>query len=85
MACTKERTFHYDQIKYLKLAVVDVWKNSQQTLLSKCKSSVVFGGDERANSPGHSAKYGPYKIVDMSINKVIHIELVQVIAINSYL
>ena len=73
MACIKERTFHYDRIKYLKPAVVDVWKNSQQTLLSKCKSSVVI---ERANSPGHSAKYGPYKIVDMSINKVIHIELV---------
>ena len=85
MACIKERTFHYHQTKYLEPAVVDVWKNSQQTLLSKCKSPVAIGGDGRADSPGHSAKYGSYGIVDMSTNKVIHIDLVQVIAVNSYL
>ena len=85
MACIKERTFHYHQTKYLEPAVVDVWKNSQQTLLSKCKSPVVIGGDRRADSPKHSAKYGSYRIVHMSTNKFIHIEVVQVIAVYSYL
>ena len=76
MACIKERTFHLHQTKYLEPVVVDVWKNSQQTLLCKCKSPVVIGGDGRADSPGHSAKYGFYGIVDMSTNKVMHIESV---------
>ena len=76
MACIKERTFHYHQTKYLELSVEHVWKTSQQALLSKCKSPIVIGGDGRADSPGHSAKYGSYGIVKMSINKVIHIELV---------
>ena len=84
MACIKERTFYYYQIKYLEPSVVHVWKTSQQALLSKCKSPIVIGGDGRADSPGHSAKYGSYGIVKMSTNKVIHIELVQVIVVNSY-
>ena len=78
MACIKERAFHYHQTKYLTLSVIHVWKHSQQSLLSKCTSPVVIGGDGRANSLGHSAKYGSYGIIDMKTNKVIHIELVQV-------
>ena len=37
-----------------------------------------IGGDGRADSPGHSAKYGSYGIIDLDDNKVLHIELVQV-------
>ena len=61
-----------------KLSVIHVWKRSQQALLSKCRSPVIIGGDGRADSPGHSAKYGSYGIIDMSTNKVLHIQLVQV-------
>ena len=78
MACIKERAFHYHQKKYLAQSVIHVWKHSQRALLSKCTSPIVIGGDGRADSPGHSAKYGSYGVIDMSTNKVIHIELVQV-------
>ena len=55
-----------------------MWNHRQQQLLSECKLPLTIGGDGRADSPGHSAKYGSYGIIDLSTNKVLHIELVQV-------
>jgi solute carrier family 8 (sodium/calcium exchanger) len=40
---------------------------------------VVVGGDGRADSPGHCAKFGSYSIMDLQRNKVLDIQLVQVI------
>ena len=78
MACIAERTFFYHQTNYLAPSVIYVWKRSQQVLFSKFRSPVIIGGDERADSLGHSAKYGSYEMIDMSTSKVLHIELVQV-------
>ena len=60
---------------------MSVWKHKQLQLLAECASQdspLIIGGDGRADSPGHSAKYGSYGIIDLSTNKVLHIELVQV-------
>ena len=84
MACISDRTFYYHQTKYLEPSIIHVWKHSQQELLSKCRSPVVIGVDGRADSPGHSAKFGSYGIIDMNTNKVIHIELVQVRTFHYY-
>ena len=84
MACISDRTFYYHQTKYLEPSIIHVWKHSQQELLSKCRSPVVIGADGRADSPGHSAKFGSYGIIDMNTNKVIHIELVQVRTFHYY-
>ena len=81
VACISERTFYYHQRQYLQPAVLSVWGSMQQTLLAQCRTRgnpLSVGGDGRADSPGHSAKYGSYGIIDLDINKVIHIELVQV-------
>ena len=62
-------------------AVVAVWGTTQVELLALCRASgnpLIIGGDGRADSPGHSAKYGSYRIIDLTSNKVIHLELVQV-------
>ena len=40
-----------------------------------CGTPLSVGGDGRADTPGHSAKYGLY---GLDTNKVIHIQLVQV-------
>jgi hypothetical protein len=40
--------------------------------------SVVLGGDGRADTPGHSAKYGTYSMVDLDDGVVVDIQLVQV-------
>jgi len=58
-----------------------VWKAEQSRLLAECKawdSSLSIGDDGKADSPGHSAKYGSYALIDLKINKVIHIKLVQI-------
>ena len=39
---------------------------------------MVAGGDGRCDSPGHSAKYGTYSIVDTVSSKVLDFSLVQV-------
>lgn len=42
---------------------------------------LVLGGDGRANSPGHCAKYGSYSTIDLEQAIVVDIQLVQVIYI----
>ena len=37
-----------------------------------------LGGDGRSDSPGHSAKYGAYTLMDLHHNMVLDVELVQV-------
>lgn len=52
----------------------------QKTLLEKAKQSgkaVVLGGDMRADSPGHCAKYGSYTMMSLDDNRVVDIQLVQ--------
>ena len=41
-------------------------------------TEVVEGGDGRCDSPGHSAKYGTYSIVNTASSKVLDFSLVQV-------
>ena len=58
VACITDRTFYLHQTHYLEPSVLSVWSHKQQQLLSACKLPLTIGGDERADSPGHSAKYG---------------------------
>ena len=37
-----------------------------------------LGGDGRIDSPGHSAKYGAYSLMDLEHNVILDVELVQV-------
>ena len=81
VACISDRTFYYHQSQYLQPAVLSVWECKQEKLLAQCRTQGIplsVGGDGRADSPGHSAKYGSYGIIDLDSNKVIHMELVQV-------
>ena len=80
VACFTDRTFYYHQKRYLEPAVISVWEAKQSTLLAQCLSTgdpLVISGDGWADSLGHSAKYGSYRIIDLVSNKVIHLELVQ--------
>ena len=82
VASISDRTFYYHQSSYLQPAILSVWETKQQKLLTECRSRgtpLSLGGDGRADSPGHSAKYGSYGIIDLDTDKIIHIELVQVI------
>ena len=76
-----QKTFFRHQRKYLQPAVSCVWKHSQELILTTLKdkgSSLVLGGDGRSDSPGHSAKYGSYSVLELTCNKIVDFKLVQV-------
>lgn len=64
----------------MKLCIIhfQVWNEAQKDLLEKIELPVALAGDGRADSPGFSAKYGTYTMLDMKTNKILHAELVQV-------
>lgn len=39
---------------------------------------LILGGDGRADTPGHSAKYGSYAMLDLNLMMVVDFQLVQV-------
>lgn len=76
-----QRTFFRHQSHFLLPAVSRVWEKEQSALIAEAQKKRVplcLGGDGRADSPGHSAKYGSYSIIDLDNGKVIDIQLVQV-------
>ena len=74
------RTFFYHQKNFLFPAVLHFWERYQAALIAKVKAlkDVVWSGDGRFDSMGHSAKYGVYTMFCNAILKVVHFELIQV-------
>ncbi|XP_055366648.1 uncharacterized protein LOC121202406 [Betta splendens] len=72
-------TFRQHSRSFVEPAIISVWKTWQNSILLHLsqKDKVIFGGDMRADSPGHSAKYGSYTMVDLTINRVVDLQLVQ--------
>ena len=74
-------TFFRHQSAYLQPTINFIWLRDQEKLLSTLKKNKVklqVGGDGRADSPGHSAKYGTYSLIELSCNKIVDFQLVQV-------
>ena len=74
-----QRNFTSIQKKYLFPVVNKKFREHQEEVLDKVRNTeVVAGGDGRCDSPGHSAKYGTYSIVDTNSSKVLDFSLVHV-------
>ena len=74
-------TFFRPQQQYLYPAVASVWKEQQFDLLGKLqreKKPLMLGGDGRADSPEHSAKYRSYTFMDLTTSHILDFQLVQV-------
>jgi len=74
-------TYYSHAQQYLQPTIISLWQDTQSELLLKLSSrtgDLIIGGDMRADSPGHCAKYGSYTVVELRSNKVIDIQLVQV-------
>ena len=79
-------THHYKTQKTILFPVVEqTWIKSQSAILKQMKqsSSVDVCGDGRCNSPGHSAKYGTYTLMDEKTNLIIEFRVVQVTEVTS--
>ena len=77
----KSRTFFYHQSRFLFPAILKYWETYQSSLVNKMKSTknIIWSGDGRFDSMGHSAKYGVYTIFASPEMKIVHFELLQVL------
>ena len=74
-----KRTFYRHQKFYLIPIINDEFHRRQRILIDERRGKEIsVGGDARCDSPGHTAKYGSYTFMDVSSNKVLDIQLVQV-------
>ena len=76
-AAIKPWAFYEHQRCYLHQAI----SNEQMTMvknLHEFDEPLSLRGDGRSDSPGHSAKYGAYTLMDLHHNMVLDVELVQV-------
>ncbi|CAG2243279.1 unnamed protein product [Mytilus edulis] len=65
---------------YLYPAIGHVWHNYQNDYandIQQQQRSVTLGGDGRADTPGHSAKFGSYTMLDLDEGVVVDIQLLQ--------
>ena len=79
--CFSRQTYHKHQRNYLIPVIVQMWKEEQENLvkrLAKLEGGVVLSGDGRSDSPGHSAKYGAFTVIEQRTNKVLDVQLVYV-------
>jgi len=63
------------------VAASKVWSRLQTQyieVLQAFNEPLTIGGDGRCDSPGHSAKYGSYNLMELRHNVVLDVELVQV-------
>ncbi|XP_028516206.1 uncharacterized protein LOC110243638 [Exaiptasia diaphana] len=73
------RTYFRHQRNYLFPIVLSYWEKYQESLVKKLKEmkDVVWTGDGRFDSMGHSAKYGAYSMFSTTVMKIVHFEIVQ--------
>ena len=73
------RTFSNLQYGYLVPSVLRTWDLEQADRFNDLQGQdLTIGGDARCDSPGHSAKFGSYTLMNLNSNKIMHVELVQV-------
>ena len=80
-ATITRKTFLRHQKAFLQPAISYIWKEEREAIfhhLIITNEALVLGRDGRADSPGHSAKYGSYSVIDLKQSKVVDIKLVQV-------
>ncbi|XP_063066590.1 uncharacterized protein LOC134458292 [Engraulis encrasicolus] len=64
--------------RFLEPAVIHSWHQLQDTEVESVRhKKVKLGGDMRADSPGHCAKYGTYSLMNLETNSIIDLQLVQ--------
>ncbi|KAL2093122.1 hypothetical protein ACEWY4_010434 [Coilia grayii] len=72
-------TFRRHARAFIEPAVIHHWKVTRDATLQRLsqEEKVILGGDMRADSPGHCAKYGSYTMMDLRTNTIMDIQLVQ--------
>uniref|UniRef100_UPI00358F5049 uncharacterized protein n=1 Tax=Myxine glutinosa TaxID=7769 RepID=UPI00358F5049 len=80
VAGISSRTFSRHQNMMLFPAIKHVWLENRKWLVASLQAEhrgLMLGGDGRCDSPGHSAKFGSYAIMELVAKVIIDVELVQ--------
>ncbi|CAJ0961861.1 unnamed protein product [Ranitomeya imitator] len=73
-----EKTFYRYQSKFLFPAIDIAWKTEQANVKKEIiTKNIIVSGDGQCDSPGHSAKYCVYTVMDTISDKIIDFEVVQ--------
>ena len=80
LAAYSARTYFNHQKTFLFPVILKYWERYRASLIAKLKDmkDVIWSGDGRFDSMGHSAKYGAYTMFSSTVLKVVHFELLQV-------
>ena len=80
-----ESVFYDTQQRFLFPVLNQAWKNEQEIVRQELvnKGAINLNGDGRCDSPGHSAKYGTYTLMDNDSGKVVVFSVVQVSEVTS--
>ena len=81
VASISESTYYHHTSSYVNPVIIQQWKEHQQQLLhslSGNENGLVLAGDGRCDSPGYSAKFGSFTLLEQQINRVVDFQLVQV-------
>ena len=71
--------FYLIQDRYLFPVVTDTWEAHQEAALVCAEEQTLWlSGDGRCDSPGHSAKYCTYSLMDQNSGNILDFQLVQV-------
>jgi hypothetical protein len=77
-------TFLSNQKGYLLPSVRNVWKSEQEKIIESLQGKKsILGGDGRSCSPGHTAKYTSYCLMELNLCKILDVRLVQVTEANN--
>ena len=80
-----ESVFYNTRQRFLFPVLNQAWKHEQETVRQELvnKGAININGDGRCDSPGHSAKYGTYTLLDDDSGKVVAFSVVQVSEVTS--
>ena len=79
VACVSTSSYYRHVGSYVNPTVIQTWKLHQSELFEELSNTgLVLAGDGRCDSPGFSAKYGSYTLMEQQVNKVLDFQLVQV-------
>lgn len=76
-----QSTFFQHQRSFIEPTITNTWREEQDKIVQQLQSNVKplsLEGDAQCDSPGFSAKYGSYTVMDLKENLIIDIQLVQV-------
>ena len=80
-------TFFKHQRDILFPVIAGAWRKKKHDILQELAAQnreITLIGDGRCDSPGFSAKYGTYTVMDSVTSKIVELEVVQVTEVNKY-